>query len=605
MLKEESGLGGDLCISRPKSRLDWGIELPFDKDYVCYVWFDALINYLTGIGYPDGDNFESLWSGAEHIIAKDILKPHAIFWPCMLRAIGLPPPRHLNVHGYWTVDERKVSKSLGNMISPRAIKEKYGFEPFRYFLLREMSFGVDSNFSEELMVSRVNADLANNLGNLVSRTLNMVQRFAEGKVPQPGPAGELEHAIEETARRIPQEVDAAMRTTRPHRALEAMPPTATSKNANHGSSPSRKAAWSRFTRRFIPAARPYASPRYCFRPSCRKPPPRSCGASAILRISNRPACPMPPAGAAYASVLRRKRASPSFLASTSTRFRNRKKNPALRAQGESPEDEADIPMWLDSHCHLTADRYSEDRSDVIARAREAGVEAMIAIGSGYGFQGNIAAVELARREADIHATVGVHPHEASEFAPGQLDQLRGWLADPRVVALGECGLDYHYMNSDRDAQRSAFAAQIGLARELGVPVSIHVRGDEPDAFAEMLDIWLAEGQGELAGVLHCYTGTREFAHRALDAGFMVSFSGIVTFKRSDALREVARSIPLERLMVETDAPFLAPEGHRGERNEPAWVNRVGEQIAELHGKSAEEIGRITSENARRFYRLAH
>ena len=222
MLKEESGLGGDLCISRPKSRLDWGIELPFDKDYVCYVWFDALINYLTGIGYPDGDNFESLWSGAEHIIAKDILKPHAIFWPCMLRAIGLPPPRHLNVHGYWTVDERKVSKSLGNMISPRAIKEKYGFEPFRYFLLREMSFGVDSNFSEELMVSRVNADLANNLGNLVSRTLNMVQRFAEGKVPQPGPAGELEHAIEETARRIPQEVDAAMRTTRPHRALEAI-----------------------------------------------------------------------------------------------------------------------------------------------------------------------------------------------------------------------------------------------------------------------------------------------------------------------------------------------------------------------------------------------
>jgi TatD DNase family protein len=260
-------------------------------------------------------------------------------------------------------------------------------------------------------------------------------------------------------------------------------------------------------------------------------------------------------------------------------------------------------MWLDSHCHLTADRYAEDRSEVIARAREAGVDAMIAIGSGYGFQGNFAAVELAQSEDHIHATVGIHPHEASEFEPNTLDQLRHWLADPQVVALGECGLDYHYMNSDRDAQRTAFAAQLGLARELAVPVSIHVRGDEPDAYTEMLEIWLAEGGGELSGVLHCYTGTREFAHQALDAGFMVSFSGIVTFKRSEDLREVARSIPLDQLMVETDAPFLAPEGHRGKRNEPAWVSRVGEQIAELHGKTLEEIARTTTDNARRFYRL--
>ncbi len=260
-------------------------------------------------------------------------------------------------------------------------------------------------------------------------------------------------------------------------------------------------------------------------------------------------------------------------------------------------------MWLDSHCHLTADRYAEDLAEVIARAREAGVDGMIAIGSGYGFEGNSAALELAHREPDIHATVGVHPHEASEFNDDILARLRDWLSDPRVVALGECGLDYHYMNSNREAQRSAFARQLGLARGLAVPGTIHVRGDEPDAYAEMLDLWLSEGQGELEGVLHCYTGTREFAHRALDAGFLVSFSGIVTFKRSNDLREVARSLPLDRLMVETDAPFLAPEGHRGRRNEPAWVARVGEEIAELHGLSPEELGRITSENARRFYRL--
>jgi TatD DNase family protein len=260
-------------------------------------------------------------------------------------------------------------------------------------------------------------------------------------------------------------------------------------------------------------------------------------------------------------------------------------------------------MWLDSHCHLTAGRYDEDRDDVLRRARAAGVDCMIAIGSGYGVEGNQAAVELARREPDVHATVGVHPHEASEYDERVLGRLRDWLAEPGVVALGECGLDYHYMNSDRDAQRSAFAAQVGLARELDVPVSIHVRGEAPDAYGELLDIWRAEGRGALSGVLHCYTGTLPFAKRALDAGFRVSFSGIVTFKRSEALREVARGLPLDRLMVETDAPFLAPEGHRGRRNEPAWVGLVGETLARLHGVPSDEVAQITSRNARDFYRL--
>jgi methionyl-tRNA synthetase len=222
MLGEESGLGGDLCISRPKSRLEWGIDLPFDSDYVCYVWFDALINYLTGIGYPDSPQFEALWARAEHTLGKDILKPHAVFWPCMLKAIGLNPPRHINVHGFWNADERKVSKSLGNMISPLTMKEKYGFEPFRYFLLREMSFGTDSNFTEELMALRINADLANNLGNLVSRTLNMVTRFTGGHVPEPGTPGELEEEVVAKAQSIVPEIDAAMRSTQPHRALEAL-----------------------------------------------------------------------------------------------------------------------------------------------------------------------------------------------------------------------------------------------------------------------------------------------------------------------------------------------------------------------------------------------
>jgi len=220
LLREETGLG-DLCISRPKDRLDWGIELPFDRDYVCYVWFDALISYLTGIGYPEGEDFADLWANGEHLIGKDILKPHAIFWPIMLKSMGLPVYRHLNVHGHWQVDDRKVSKTLGNMISPLIMRDKYGFESFRYYLLREMAFGLDANFSEGHMITRVNADLANNLGNLVSRTLNMTGRFADGRVPAPGDGGELEAGLRRVAEEAYESLDQHMRRCEPNRAIEA------------------------------------------------------------------------------------------------------------------------------------------------------------------------------------------------------------------------------------------------------------------------------------------------------------------------------------------------------------------------------------------------
>ena len=260
-------------------------------------------------------------------------------------------------------------------------------------------------------------------------------------------------------------------------------------------------------------------------------------------------------------------------------------------------------MWLDSHCHISAGEFDADREEVLARARDAGVETLIAIGSGYGVQGSRAAVELADAHDDVYATAGVHPHDADLLDDPGRAQLRQWLGKPRVIAVGECGLDYHYMNSSRDAQRAVLAEQLAMARELDLPVSIHVRGDEPSAFDELLDIWTSEGGGRLEGVLHCYTGTGEFAHRALDQGFYVSFSGILTFKKAGTLREVAASLPLDRLMVETDAPFLAPQGHRGARNEPAWVTIVGSVLAGVQRVSVEAMAEATCANARRFYRL--
>ena len=174
----------DLCISRPKTRLQWGITLPFDEKYVTYVWLDALINYVTALDYPQGDKFKKFWPVAQHLIAKDILKPHGIYWPTMLKAAGIEPYQHLNVHGYWNSDQSKMSKSLGNVVRPLDLKDKYGLDAFRYFLLRDMVFGLDSSFSEEAFVQRLNSDLANDLGNLVSRVITMAIKYCDGKVPK-------------------------------------------------------------------------------------------------------------------------------------------------------------------------------------------------------------------------------------------------------------------------------------------------------------------------------------------------------------------------------------------------------------------------------------
>jgi TatD DNase family protein len=247
---------------------------------------------------------------------------------------------------------------------------------------------------------------------------------------------------------------------------------------------------------------------------------------------------------------------------------------------------------IDSHCHLAGKEFVADLEAVVARAREAGVDGALAILAADDAEELGRGPQVAAAWAGVRFSVGVHPHAAGRFAEGPAEAAgataRAVAAQPLARAVGEIGLDYHYDFAPRDTQRLVFAEQVQLAKRLGLPVVIHTREAEDDTFAV-----LAEA-GPVAGVFHCFTGDVRMARRALDAGFHLSLSGIVTFPRATELKEVAAFVPIDRLVIETDSPFLAPVPHRGKRNEPAYVGQVCQVVAELRGTPAAELASATS-----------
>jgi TatD DNase family protein len=252
-------------------------------------------------------------------------------------------------------------------------------------------------------------------------------------------------------------------------------------------------------------------------------------------------------------------------------------------------------MFIDSHAHIDGPEFDSDREDVIQRASDAGVSAILNVGTGDPHSGALErALELSEKHNDVYAAVGTHPHDARLFDVQAEQRIAGLIKQSsRVIAWGEIGLDFHYDNSPRDVQIKVFGRQLQLAREASLPVIIHTR----EAETETIDILKSQWKGSnLPGIMHCFSGSLALAQQALELGFFISFSGIVTFKKAEALRVIAKQVPLDRLLIETDCPFLAPVPFRGKRNEPAYVAEVARCLATLRELSVEEIGKVTTDN---------
>jgi TatD DNase family protein len=263
-------------------------------------------------------------------------------------------------------------------------------------------------------------------------------------------------------------------------------------------------------------------------------------------------------------------------------------------------------MYVDSHAHLDGRKFDSDRDEVIARARQAGVENIVAIGNGDGPGSLDCGIKLAEQHAFMYATTGIHPHEAELADEAAFQEMERLAKHPKVIAWGEVGLDYFYDHSPREVQKQVFVRQLELARAAKLPVVIHCRPSEnsenawDDCLAILQEQWSSSGLG---GILHCFTGKLDHAKRALDMGFMISFAGNLTFPKAQPIRDAATEVPLDRMLIETDSPYLAPIPHRGKRNEPAFVVETARTLGELRGLSGEEIGFKTTENFNRFFSL--
>ena len=490
---------------------------------------------------------------------------------------GLAVPQHIFSHGFLFNRGEKMSKSVGNVVDPFTMADAYGVDQLRFFFLREIPFGQDGNYSHEAIVNRINADLANDLGNLAQRSLSMVGKAFGGVLPAPA-----EFTAEDKT--ILAAADAMLGTAREHMKTQALHQVL-------------NAVWAVVAdaNRYFAAQAPWA---------LAKTDPKRQGtvlyvtAEVLRRVAICSLPTMPTSGAKLLDLLAVRADERDFsalapgkrIAAGVATAGARAGVPALcRARSK------DLTMLVDSHCHLDFPDFASELDAVVARAGAAGVGRLVTICTRVRKFPQVLAV--AERFPEIFCSVGTHPHNAKEETDIDAMALVALTKNPKVVAIGEAGLDYHYDNSPREAQAASLRQHIVAARETGLPLVIHSR----DCDADMARILQDEsGKGAFPAVLHCFTGGRDLAFKAIALGHYVSFTGILTFKNSQALRDIAAALPADRILVETDAPYLAPLPYRGKRNEPAYVAETAKILANCRGVSADEIARQTTEN---FFRL--
>ena len=496
----EDGLE-DLSISR--AGVEWGVPVPWDPDQTVYVWVDALFNYYTALEYarPGEDLVARFWPPDLHVMAKDILKFHAVIWPALLMAAGLELPRREMIHGYVLKGGEKMSKTTGNVVDPFPFIAEYGIDALRYYLAREIRFGEDGTFTAEGFEARYSQELANELGNLLNRVVSMIGRYRGGTVPaDPGGDGEIaargRRRRRGDGRRLRPARHLAGHRGRLAPGAAAQPPgrAARAVDARQGPGARRR-------------ARPDAlQPR---RGPARRRDPAVAGHPRVVRAHPRRARPGPVGDRARARRLGRRapgRPGPA-------------RGPALpprRGEGRV----------VDTHAHL--DSCDAPPAELVSEAAAAGVERIVTIGVGR--ESSERAVALCEAHPEVRAAVGVHPHDADGFTPADEAWIRELAAHPAVVAIGECGLDFHRNHSRPEAQRRAFSAQIALARETGLPLVIHTR----DAADETLAILADEAAGHPV-VMHCFS-MPERLDEVAERGYLVSFAGQVTYSSAADLR---------------------------------------------------------------------
>ncbi len=579
----------DLSISR--TTFDLGVPVPGDPRHVMYVWVDALTNYITATGFPDGGPRAGFWP-AVHMIGKDITRFQAIYWPAILMSAGVEVPRQIVVHGFLFNRGEKMSKSVGNVVDPLALIERYGVDQLRYFFLREVPFGQDGNYSHEAIVQRINADLANDLGNLAQRSLSMVAKSCDGVVPDWGGANfSSEDDLESVglADGLAALARQHMKTYALHLYLTAVFDLIAKAN------------------RYFAAQEPWRL--------AKSDPARmrlvlyvTIETLRIAAIVLRPV--MPAAMAKLLDLLAVPADKRDFAALVGAgpglAGVNRLTPGAPLLHAPQPifprfvEAEAGRLMRLiDAAIAIsTSSDFADEIEAVVVRAKVAGVERMITISTRIAHGDRL--VALAERFPSVFFSIGTHPHQAAGEEPGDgpCGDPCAFARHPKCVAIGEAGLDYHYNYAPRDVAAKVFRAQIAAARELALPLVIHSRDADEDMAAILKD---EMGKGPFAAVLHCFTSGSALAETGLALGLYISFSGVLTFKNSQSLREIARAAPLDRVLVETDAPYLAPVPHRGRRNEPAFVVETGRVLASVKGLSEEAVAEATRANTMRLF----